>query len=276
MPNSIFVINEKGGVGKTVVSTALADYFLSTGAPYRILDADCQPGRNKRTCLSAMFSQAERFDIGVSVADLLKRPTLKISHWDALYELAKTDNLLVDFGANVAPDVLAWLKSTEIGRRLAPAGVTFDFVLVTTRQEDSVGDAANLVRRIRKLIPAESRRIFLMLNEKEGEFDSYADSPELAEFNALCDAGEMAMIALEKCGSEIWMECDKHRLPTTVAIAMPEKDLEGLFRMKDTEIGRGQGSLARWHRKLIKGCMVAGLLEDDGVPLPDDDEDDED
>ena len=115
MPKSIWIINQKGGTGKTTVSAPVVDHLHCCGSAFHVVDADTQPDQKQRTSLSAIFADAGRIDIGVAPEELLNKPSLAVAHYDDLFEMAKADNMFVDFGANVSGSLLYWLEESDIG-----------------------------------------------------------------------------------------------------------------------------------------------------------------
>ena len=259
MPHAILVLNQKGGVGKTATAVPLADHLRATDGGYLIVDADCQSATDAKSSLSAFFSGVRQMAIAASPDALKAKPSLALSHWDALYELARSTNLLVDFGANVASSLLAWIDRSEIAELLADDGVSLDVVVVATAHPDAFGDALTILRRLRAL-KAPTMRLFLALNASAGPFDAYADSPEQTEFSAMVDAGELTIVLVPLCGSEIWRDCERQRLTPLRAAAMPADELAALLKTPRLETRRGRGELAAWHRDVVEGFVTAGLL----------------
>lgn len=260
---SIWVINQKGGTGKTSIASVLADHFISTGSGYAIIDADCQPDSkaSERSSLSAIFTSAERIEISASPAALVAKPTLSVSHWDQLFDRACSTCMLCDFGANVASSLLFWIQESDIGERLEPAGIQLDIIVVTTAHPDSVSDALSIVKELRQLIPESIRRFFLVMNHSAGGFEAYASSPELVYFADLVEASELAMIIVPRCGSEIWRDTERARITPLAAAAMTSAELSARLGTPTLETARGRKALARWHAAVVQAFQDAGLVE---------------
>jgi len=266
MKKSVFVLNQKGGTGKSTLASCLAAHYEATCADVQLLDADCQPDSKsaEKSSLSAVFSAAERIEIAASPAALAAKPSLSVAHWDFLLNRARTADIMCDFGANVSSSLLHWLDESDIGERLEPAGIHLDIVLVATAHPDAVADALDLAKRFSALIPPGSRRIFLVLNQAHGDFDAYVSSPEMTAFTAMVEVGDLAMVIVPRCGSEIWRDVERARLTPLAAAAMPAAELAVRLGTPELETARGRKALARWHEAVITAFQDAGLLADDG------------
>ena len=262
MTRSIWILNEKGGTGKTTTACAVVDYLLHAGAKCHIIDADTQPGQKERSSLSAFFQTADRIDIGVDPDELMSKPSLAVSHWDRLFETAVQSDTLVDFGANVASSVLFWVENSEIGQALSDNDIQLDLIIVTTANSDSIRDALDLTRRLCSAIPKSSRRVCVALNCADGDFDSYEDTPELDAFRQLVESGDAVMTFVPHCGSEIWRDIDRHRITAFGASQMPAEDLAKILKTRPLETTRGRKALAKWHKEVISDFILADILED--------------
>ncbi len=263
MPTSTWIMNEKGGTGKTTLATVLVEHLQTTGLPVSIVDADTQPDQKAKSSLSAIFPAARRIDIGVSPDVLQAKPSLAVAHWDGLFDIARSGHSLVDFGANVTESLLFWLDESEIGPKLAEAKVVLAPVVVTTAHPDSVADALALVNRLREALPRGSRRLFVALNCAAGDFDSYADSPEMAAFGELVAAGELTLVVVPRCGSEIWRDAERARITALAAATMAAEDLQSRLKTPVLETARGRKALARWHAAVVDAFMDGGFFPDD-------------
>ena len=260
MARSKLILNQKGGVGKTALAIPLADHLLTTADGYTIVDADCQAESDgARSSLSAFFPVARRMAISATPEALKAKPALAVSHWDQLYELMRGGPVLADFGANVASSLLAWIDRSEVAELLADDGIGVDVITVTTAHPDAVSDALTILRRLNTL-QAPTLRHFLVLNGAAGPFDSYADSAEQAAFAAMVDAERLTMLAVPLCGSEIWRDCERHRITPLGAAKMSADELIAVLKTPRLETRRGRGELAAWHRDVVDAYLSAGLL----------------
>ncbi|MEI7606853.1 MAG: AAA family ATPase [Rhodospirillaceae bacterium] len=261
MTHAILVINQKGGVGKTATAIPLVDHLRATDSGYLIVDADCQSDADAKSSLGAFFPGVRQMAISASPDALKIKPSLAVAHWDGLYELTRASNLLVDFGANVASSLLAWIDRSEIADLLAEDGVSLDVVVVATAHPDAVADALTILRRLLAL-KAPTMRLFLALNSAAGPFDAYSDSPEQAEFSAMVEAGDLTMVVVPLCGSEVWRDCERHRITPLRAATMSADELAAILKTPRLETRRGRGELSAWHRDVVDSFVAAGLLPD--------------
>ena len=174
----------------------------------------------------------------------------------------RVSNLIADFGANVTSTLLSWIEQSQIAELLADDGVSLDVVVVTTAHPDSVGDALGILQRLDALT-APTLRLFLVLNCAAGDFDSYADSAEQEAFGEMVSAGTLTIVEVPRCGSEIWRDCERHRITPLHASTMSPDALSEMLRTPRLETRRGRGELAKWHRDVIDAFLTAELLPRD-------------
>ena len=194
---------------------------------------------------------------------MMAKPSLAMAHWDGLFEMAKSSDMLADFGANVANSLIYWYDESEVGVRMARAGIHLDVVLVTTAHPDAVSDTLALIKRLRNGLPAGASRLFVALNSGHGDFSSYADSAEMAEFASLQDAGVLTLLTVPMCTSEIWRDVERNRLTALAAASMSSEELVSRLGTPELETIRGRKALARWHGAVVEAFMDAGVLADD-------------
>jgi chromosome partitioning protein len=107
--NTTLVINAKGGVGKTTITTSLASYFASRGIPTTIADFD--PQSSSLNWLSLRSSEA----VKIHGADLAPRSALQIARRQIPRE---TQQLIIDAPAGpsrlLLQDLLARAQSILI------------------------------------------------------------------------------------------------------------------------------------------------------------------
>ena len=225
MPKTIAFISKKGGCAKTSSAIPLVDHLSRSSPGTVFVDADCEPETDDLpSSLSAFFPEAHKLAIGASVKALLQQPTLALSHWDRLYELACATDMLVDFGANVAGSLLTWFETSGIPKSLVADGVGMDIVVVTTADPISVSNARFVLEKFQSL-RSDAMRLFLALSYADGPFDAYVDSPEYAAFARLVDADALTMLQIPYCASEIWSDCRRHFITPYAAMMMDEKEL---------------------------------------------------
>src|SRR2546428_13368356 len=117
MQNTLpFVLQDKGGIGKTFVSTLLAQYLLSETGAVRCFDTDQE---------NTAFTHYEALNVRhVTVANSSR--LIEPKKFDGLMETLLTEegNFVIDTGANTFSNLLAYMVENEVFPMLADAGKT--------------------------------------------------------------------------------------------------------------------------------------------------------
>ena len=105
MKKIIFVLNDKGGVGKTTVCATLAEYLLGRQIPFTLFDADRSNPDIKASygklmsCRLALFSEADRFQDSAN---------------NIFYAPEEDVPVIVNLPAQVKPALCQWFEDNEI------------------------------------------------------------------------------------------------------------------------------------------------------------------
>src|SRR6266513_1354580 len=133
MQNTIhFVLQAKGGIGKSFVSTLLAQYLLNETGAVRCFDTDQE---------NTTFTHYEALNVRhVPVANSSR--LIEPKKFDGLMETLLTEegNFVIDTGANTFSNLLAYMVENEVFPMLAEAGKT-------TYVHTIVGGVETLYRR---------------------------------------------------------------------------------------------------------------------------------
>src|SRR4051812_15326466 len=117
----IFIKGGKGGVGKTLTATALADFYQGAGIPVTLVDADTE--NRGRGSLSHAFKGIPKIDI-------------RTQHGlDDFADLVNSDSsrlVLADLGAGSGKDTFAWFD--QMYAPLSATGIRFLAVGVITTE----------------------------------------------------------------------------------------------------------------------------------------------
>ena len=167
MQNTIhFVLQAKGGIGKSVVSTLLTQYVINEAGAVRCFDTD-----QENTTFSHYAALGVRH-VPVTTQSRLIDP----KKFDGLMEtlLTESGNFVIDTGANTFSNLLAYIVENEIFALLAQARKT-PYVHTIVGGGDTLADTANGFYSIAQKVTGS--RLILWLNEHFGEIKTAEGKP---------------------------------------------------------------------------------------------------
>lgn len=159
MKNTIhFVLQAKGGIGKSFVSTLIAQHLLAETGAVRCFDTD------QENTTFAHYKALAVQHITVANASRLIEP----KRFDALMEtlLTESGNFVIDTGANTFSNLLAYMVENDVFAMLESAGKR-TYVHTIVGGGDTLADTANGFHAIAQKVPEVP--IVLWCNEHFGE-----------------------------------------------------------------------------------------------------------
>jgi hypothetical protein len=130
-----FIGGEKGGVGKSVVSRALAQYFIDNERPFTGFDTDRSHASFKRF----YADYASRV-----IVDSYEGLDLIVSDFEDDQDRASERSVIVDLAAQTAEPLARWIKDSDLLELFAEIGVKVNFWHVG----DGGKDSADLLGRL--------------------------------------------------------------------------------------------------------------------------------
>jgi hypothetical protein len=167
MQNTIhFVLQAKGGIGKSFVSTLLAQHLLNDAGSVRCFDTD-----QENTTFTHYQALGVRH-VAVTNPSRLIDP----KKFDTLMETLLTEdgNFVVDTGANTFSNLLAYMVENEVFPMLGDAGKT-TYIHTIVGGGDTLADTATGFYAIAQKV--NGTRVVLWLNEHFGEIKTAAGKP---------------------------------------------------------------------------------------------------
>lgn len=167
MQNTVhFVLQAKGGIGKSFVSTLLAQHVLIETGAVRCFDTD-----QENTTFVHYSALAVRH---IPLAD--RSRVINPRRFDTLMEVLLTEdaNFVVDTGANTFSNLLAYMVENEVFQLLKDAG-KLTYVHTIVGGGDVLADTANGFYAIAQKVTGT--RIVLWLNEHFGEIKTAEGKP---------------------------------------------------------------------------------------------------
>jgi len=163
-----FILQGKGGCGKSFIAAMLAQYFQSKDATLRAFDTDQE---------NTTFAQYKALDVK-HVPVMNASRTIDAKRFDALIEALATEEgtFVIDNGANTFSPLLAYLVENDALPFLREHGKTV-YIHTVISGGDTLLDTANGFNSIAQGVDAP---IVLWLNEHFGEMTT-ADGQELVK-----------------------------------------------------------------------------------------------
>jgi hypothetical protein len=256
LPLLIVVMTGKGGVGKTLLSLAIADLFALAGLPLDIVQLDDQ-----RRLAMALGCEVVSLDLAV-LKRARKDPSALTRVFAPLYGLIEAmgrtgRSILLDVGATQQHALFDYAVLTELAGDLAEFGIAGRVLVPTVTDPESLRQAAQQLRRTADVFPSLDRVV--VLNERDGDFSALPRESQAGELYAREIAplfGQIAAIRMPRIEANSWgyFERQNARLidvigwdvPTTMAVSglpRPEAklargDVAAFFATIETELAR--------------------------------------
>ena len=243
MAHSIWVINGKGGVGKSVLAMVLAWQYEAAGRPLRLIDID-----DKAKLAEFMgHDRVLSLRVGASAEELRANPALAYSYWDQLAAELIEGDTAVDLGANMDRALLDWARKSDLDQVLEESGVSMDIYVPVTADPLAVAGGIQVLEAAEQVFP-HARRV-LVLNKAAGPFDAYASTPEFARIAAMRERG-LYVVAMEECLSEAWTDFERLKLSPWRVLGMDAKTVSAHTGLGILAAKRAVGDYASWLKQL--------------------------
>jgi hypothetical protein len=188
----VFSCGGKGGVGKTTVACAIADYYASRGIPATLFDCDTE--NKQRGSLSHYFPAAKRLDIRVERG---------LDRFVDTMLNAETPVALADLAAGSGRDTFEWIDTMFDG--LAAEGFRFTAVATITSAASSVETLFTWSAALRDRV-----RYLVVKNRIAGDDFGYFENTEPGR--AFIAAAKPIIVGLRARDREIQTELDNRGL----------------------------------------------------------------
>lgn len=173
-PLVTFVGSDKGGVGKSFITTVLADLMEVDAIAATIAQIDDQ---NR---LPALYPGRVTTVLPASMDDLRRDPTAIVAAFDPFYSaferaLASRMPMIVDIGGPQQTVIEEYLALVDLDADLIEAGVASRWLIPTTAEPEAMRGAVRTAHAIGRILPSVKRHI--VLNRRDGPFRFYPNSP---------------------------------------------------------------------------------------------------
>lgn len=161
-----FVGGEKGGVGKSVVSRALAQYYIDHQKPFTGFDTD----RSHASFRRFYADYASRM-----IVDAYEGLDLIVSDFEEATDRAAGKNVIVDLAAQTAQPIARWIKDSDLLTLLDEMNVKVNFWHVA----DGGKDSTDLLGRLMDTYGDSTQYIVVRNLGRGGDFSLLDHSSEL-------------------------------------------------------------------------------------------------
>jgi hypothetical protein len=233
----VFSCGGKGGVGKTTVATAIADYYATRAIPAVLFDCDTE--NKSRGSLSHYFPQATKLDI---------RTERGLDHFVDAALAAGASVALADLAAGSGRDTFHWFDT--MWEALVEEGISFTAVATITSAASSVETLFTWANALRDRV-----NYLVVKNHVAGDDFGYLDRTEPGrEFLTMAIP---VVIHLEARAREIQAELDNRGLTPAQAVAA---DAARRGPVLDSTTGRGRAK-AYAQRFAASLELASGILQ---------------
>jgi len=235
-----------GGQGKTTVAQTLYVAGRAMGTEMALAAADFIDGSG-RSKLGRMYSdKVTELGTGPSVSAAKEANDLSagVRYWDALGPLLLKGNVTMDIGANVVDQILNWGKIRRapdlLRSRNAPP---IDVFLVCKAERRAVDDMFDLVGRFGSSESLPVRRVYVVMNEQGGTFESLGMRETLMKIKMDAD---LRFVRLPRCMSELWVPMEQRYVSLEAALEMPEDKIVDSLGVDMWSVYSGMDDLRSW------------------------------
>ena len=238
---SVWVMNSKGGVGKTTLSVALADQFLLAGRPLSMLEIDTR----KRLSSFMGTDNVISFDGAPPIAEIRRNPNLILRHYDPIISAIEAGDTLIDLGANEDPAFLEYCKLSRLEEDLEDMDVEVMAFVPTVAETESIKGAMVALDTLKDVVPS-SRRVLVMNERDPGDFEKYLSVGEQNELRA----DGVTIVTMPKIVSEGWEDFQRAKMRFIDIIGMDTAAIQAKFNYVRPMAKRSRGDVAFWFERM--------------------------
>lgn len=200
MTDVTFIGNEKGGVGKSLVTALLASFFAETEEAWpSIIEID-QERLHKTLGPSAITLTVPP---GTDAAQLVGDPEAARELFNPVYEAMTGRPSVVDIGANAMTPFLTWAEHLPLPTLAEDDGVVPTFAFIVAPNPDALVEAINAYERAYALFSDRAHYAFV-LNDNDGSgFGQFDDLEVRAYLDREQAAGRARILEVPHCDCRV-------------------------------------------------------------------------
>lgn len=216
MLGTIFVLNDRGGVGKTLLSHHLIATAMLEGLPLRVVEYEV----NER--LARLFGpeMVEHRKISQDFMNLMGSGDGFYEFWDTIGPELQRGGRLFDFGGNISQWFFNWAEVSGFDYYVG-AGERLTFMVPITVDLASLQTGMATLERIATIAPKAKR--VLVENGVSGPFSQLDDSEYGRRKAEMQEREGLHVISMPPCTAPAWARLTGHRIDQVAA--MTREDL---------------------------------------------------
>lgn len=166
--------SDKGGVGKSFISSLIIDLFDVAGRPPRIIQIDEQER------LPSLYPGRVTTVSAAKLDEVRRDPATIVTAFDPLYagiEATLSDRIptVIDIGGPQQTLIEEYCALVDLDGDLAEADASVLWLVPATAEPEAMRGAVRTAAAIGRILPSARRAI--VLNERDGSFKFYPNSP---------------------------------------------------------------------------------------------------
>lgn len=235
---NILVQNDKGGVGKSLVSAGIVCAAAADKLHLRGIEAESEPRLSTR--YPGIF---EHVPVGNDAGALLDSdPERAVEQFDPIFQAMIEGGALIDSGANVADKMMTIMSRSGVDSIIGDGGSNTALVIVTTAELESIQAALANASAAEKLMPQAKK--FLWINAYRGDI---AEESELV--TSMRNSG-FEILRMPACKSPAWTIVRDHSLVELVKLTT--QDLMKIGGLNFMQANRQIGTITGFVGQILK------------------------
>lgn len=249
-PLLIIVAGEKGGVGKSLISLALADIYQLNDRPLDVLQIDSQARLSRALGREVM---TVKIDPKLARRDPAAASRAYTPIYNAVEKISSSrTSVLVDVGANEGGGLAQWLGLVDLASDLDEWHVPVLVVVPFVAESEAIRQAGHTTRLLLERLP--SSRLLLVENQRDGavaELHPASDAAatfakEIAPLKRIARTISMPLI---EAGS--WRPFEAAECRLIDVVAMPVDRVMEVAGLPRAEAKIVRGDVAAWFSAML-------------------------
>jgi hypothetical protein len=206
--------SDKGGIGKSLIASLLADAYEQARRPLSVIEIDHQGKLRTSMGKRVNLSLGASADLG----EIAKDRKYAERFYNPVFNCWRDGDTLTDLGANVTTQLFNWMQQCHIGELAAIDDIRFRFVAVTTPDDQALRSAYSaLCSAVRQL--GEGSEFYLVLNAFSSNrgFDLLEHHPVFKDLANLRQQIALNLLFIPNCDSDL-MEYGRARALSPLAV----------------------------------------------------------